>query len=151
VWRVVLQSPPADEDVVVTLSHPSGFERAWIPFDPREREREAAVRLEDGRVVVTQPAGAAMPRAVYALPSGSAREPRGLAARIETGGSALRGAYDGPARVAPSGAPPPLLRVGDARRGLLVLLAWTPLPGEDEHLELSDDDVSALRELGYVE
>jgi hypothetical protein len=151
VWRVLLVSPASSEDVVLTLRHPSGIERAWPAYNPNEDADWSAPEIVDGALRIVQSAGQSMPRAVYVLPAGDPLDPRGLSVSLAGEGSDVAAAYTGERLRFGGGTGPRVLEGGDDRRRFAVFFAYVPLPAGVEVPAFAPDVAEELRELGYVE
>jgi arylsulfatase A-like enzyme len=151
VWRVLLLSPPSSGEVVLTLRHPSGIERAWPTYDPNEDSDWSAPEIVDGALRIVQSAGKSMPRAVYVLPAGDPLDPRGLSVSLSGDGSDVASAYTGAPLRFGGGTGATVFEGGDDRRRFAVFFAYVPLPSGVEVPAFSPDVADELRELGYVE
>jgi len=151
VWRVLLLSPASSEDVVLTLRHPSGIERAWPTYDPNELAEWSAPEVVDGALRIVQSAGKNMPRAVYVLPAGDPLDPRGLTVSLSGDGSDVAAVYTGARQRFGGGTGTTVFEAGDDRRRFAVFFAYVPLPSGVEVPGFDPDVADELRELGYVE
>jgi hypothetical protein len=147
VWRVLLLSPTSSEDVVLTLRHPSGIERAWPTYDPNEHAEWSAPEVVDGTLRIAQSAGKSMPRAVYVLPAGDPLDPRGLTVSLSGDGSEVTAAYTGARLRFGGGTGTTVFEAGDDRRRFAVFFAYVPLPSGVEVPGFDPDVAEELREL----
>jgi len=151
VWRVGILSPESSEDVVLTLRHPSGIERAWPTYDPNEHADWSLPEIVDGVLRIVQSAGKRMPQFLYVLPAGDPLDPRGLSISLSGGGSDVVATYSGgPLRFA-GGTGAVVFEGGDDHRRFAVFFAYVPLPAGAEVPGFDPDRADELRELGYAE
>jgi arylsulfatase A-like enzyme len=151
VWRILLLSPASRGDVVLTLRHPSGIERAWPTYDPNEDADWSAPEIVDGALRIVQSAGESMPRAVYVLPAGDPLDPRGLSVSLSGDGSDVTATYTGSRLGFAGGTGATVFEGGDDRRRFAVFFAYVPVPSGVEVPAFAPDAAEELRELGYVE
>jgi len=155
VWRLVpgtANSKPK-EALVVEVSHPAGFNAAWLGLDPL---KQASMKLEeqpDGSFQIVFKKGSQGSREVFFAPAGDVMDYADLRLRV------IRGAPDASLGVAPAlvgaidadGTTKSLIRGRMGSRSFVVSFGTSPIPRPDEELEAFDDEVSeALRALGYV-
>ena len=150
VWRVTML-PRAEDAVEVTLSHPDGFERAWLGYDPRGRSLWPEPELRNGRVHFVVPPDQDAPPPLYVLPVGNPREPDGLAITV-VGRELARGAkVEGRGEMSIEARRQTITSVGDGRFSAMVDLAWVPQPAGVEVRGFHPELEAQLKDLGYVD
>lgn len=150
VWRVVLHGDPWTSALTLTASHPDGLAAAWLAYDPRGRAA-ASPELADGRAVLTVPAGADLPAALYLQPAGDPTRAGGLAITLAGRQVAVAAAAPTDLVVTPTARAVPFLGGRDARYAFNVDLALVPEPSGTEVGGYHADVEAQLRELGYLE
>jgi len=156
VWRVypgkATRTP--SKDLVVTFTHPDGFEHAWLGDDPLVR---SSMSLEhDGDTVdVTFHKGYTGTKEIYLQPAGDPGEFGALAMIVKDGRNEVtreaRATLEG--EVVPDGKKHVLMRANGGNRSFEITFAVAPVPPEDG-IELSgaDGEVNEqLQMLGYQE
>jgi len=153
-WRLKpsTASSAPKEDLVVRVTHPSGFARAWLGADPI-RKSDMEISFTPVEVVVTFKAGSRGSREVYLEPVASPEDFGGLTLTLDTGkGDKVIAAREDLA-VVPDGEKHTLLRGRGGGRSFTVSYGLAPVPGEGaEELNAFDPEVAQeLEALGYVE
>jgi arylsulfatase A-like enzyme len=150
-WRfdIAKSSRSPEEDRVVHITHPSGFEHAWLGQDPFAKSAMVAEVLEDGSVSVIFAKGSTGGRELYLVPRGAIQDIDGLT--IEIG--------DQQVQAPPASSPP--LPDGKAHRLWATTVdgrSWrmgyavAPVPAEGMQLVGVDDEVAeSLKGLGYID
>ena len=151
VWRLAILFPASSEDVVLTLRHPSGIERAWPTYDPNEYADWSPPEVVDGALRIVQSAGKSMPRAVYVLPAGDPLDPRGLSISVSGDGSDVAAAYSGTPLRSGGGTGAIVFEGGDDRRHFAVFFAYVPLPSGVEVPGFAPGVAEELHGLGYAD
>jgi arylsulfatase A-like enzyme len=147
VWRLDLTAVEWEHDLELTISHPGGFSRAWLGYDPRGRGSEPVVT--DGRVSLHIEEKTAAPPTLYMVPTGDPYEPKGLAVTL-VGRGVMVGGTCTRSRLSESHDPQTILATGNERFHLLVDLAWVPEPSGTSVSGFHPDLEAQLRQLGYL-
>jgi arylsulfatase A-like enzyme len=139
-------------DLVVRVTHPAGFARAWMGADPI-RKSDMDLSFSPSEVVITFKAGARGSREVYLEPVGNPEDFGGLTLIVDTGkGDKVISAREELAAT-PDGEKHTLLRGRGGGRSFTVSYGLAPVPEEGaEEINAFDPEVAQeLEALGYVE
>ncbi len=135
----------------IELAHPDGIAQAWHPSSAMGGV--AALRIEDGALVVEAERSKHVPREIFVLPAGEVTDVAGLTL-VVTSGQQRWEATVAPGADAES---QPLIRAGKGKAAFTVGPHLGPLPradendDEDEQLAAHEDLSEQLRALGYLD
>lgn len=141
------QVAPIDTDVVLTVTTPGGFSRAWAAYDYRgEHDKNRFVHaLVEGGVRITQPAGSVAPGEIFLLPA-RPLETIELTASLEVGGQRVEAVGTG-ALDFTRGATAATLEVAGERWRIGPVLTATP--PETKRAAVNAETMEQIRALGY--
>ncbi|MFT5682701.1 MAG: arylsulfatase A-like enzyme [Myxococcota bacterium] len=140
-WRLTVVGGVLPDDTTITISHPGGFSKAWLGYDPRGR-RQPINHLVDGVFTIDHQGGALLPLSTYLLPTGGeGSDPTGLTLTVG-GESTIVGGDKGKAE---------LLRVKIGSVKLIISRDVVPVPSHEHTVYGAAGVEDALRALGYIE
>jgi len=150
VWRVAghgLRKSTKQGRGSVTLSHPEGFTAAWAA--PGIRVETATPTVVDGEVVVTAGGGKRIPREFYAIGPSTEHSPVGMSLVVDTGTRIFRNTTGGDGDE--SALDGDIIEAGKASHHYTLMAGIAPRCEESAEVEVDEQTLEQLRELGYIE
>jgi len=143
VWRVAgqgLRKSTKQRRGSVTLSHPEGFTTAWATRGIRAET--ATPTVVDGEVVVSAGGGKKIPREFYAVGPSTEDSPIGMSLVVDTGTRIFRNSAGGDGAV---------IEAGTDSHHYTLMAGIAPRCEESAEVEVDEQTLEQLRELGYIE
>lgn len=138
VWRFTSVGGVLPEDTTITITHPDGFSRSWLGYDPRGR-RQPVHSLTEGALKIDHHGGDLLPLSTYLLPNTAT--PTGLTLTVG----------DQSVTVTGKGGDLVLLRMKMGSVRLSISRDWVPVPNAEQTIYSTAGQEDALRALGYIE